>query len=220
MPSRSGGRSPRAATTSPPPARTAVCSSSAASSRGSTASRVLTRIEGVDGHRRQARRDPGGRREVMVVVLGHEEAEIDHRHRLLQAWMKRHARQRRRVHRLEPKQDGGPGAPEGVEQIRKRPLVVARLMSLAVVEVGGAEDRRAAIEVLEALFPQRLEVEQVAGMLLNRPAAAGPVHEHGRGQIPEPLFEASDGLTKADHQLGCSDRPAGRAGTNERTTVP
>jgi hypothetical protein len=68
-------------------------------------------------------------------------------------------------------------------QIGWRALVVPRLVSPAVRQVGGVKKRLAAIEIVEPQIQERFEVEEMAGMLLNRPPAFRPVHTDVRRHL-------------------------------------
>ena len=49
-------------------------------------------------------------------------------------------------------------------------------MRLPVLQVSRVKDRRAALEVVEPVRPERFQVEEVPGVLLHGPAPLGLVH--------------------------------------------
>ena len=128
------------------------------------------------GPRPDAGGDLGHGCQVVIVVFRNEVAEIDQRHRLVEPWMSRNPREILRRHLREPRENRHSRSAKCGDQIAGDAIVVPRLVSPAVRQVCGVKRRRAAIEIVEPLIPERLEVEEMAGMLLNRPAAIRPVH--------------------------------------------
>jgi len=85
-------------------------------------------------------------------------------------------------------------------QIGWRALVVPRLVGPTVRQVGGVKNRLAAIEIVEPQIQERLEVEEMAGVLLNRPPALGPVRTDVCRHLPQKSLDALGGQGQAIQQ--------------------
>ena len=75
------------------------------------------------------------------------------------------------------------------------------LVRPAVLEVGGTQHGVARLEVVEAAGPEILEVEQMAGVLLNRPATVGAMHPNWSRQLAERVVEPIRGAAQPDENL-------------------
>ena len=106
---------------------------------------------------------------MVVVVLRDEEGLVDDPHRHLQARMEAGADDLLLAELLEPGHVLRALGPEALEDVRDRALVVTRLVRLLVREVRRGQRGGAGERLLEAGEPERLEVEQVACVLLQGP---------------------------------------------------
>jgi len=107
----------------------------------------------------------------MVVMLGDEETEVDDGHGLAKAGVKRGAGEFGIVHSAEPFNDAVTDNFEVGQNIRDGAIVMAGFVGLAIFKVGGMQLGSARIVIIETLFPERLEIEEVAGVFLDRPFA-------------------------------------------------
>src|SRR5688500_8589100 len=94
------------------------------------------------------------RAEMMVVVLGDEEAEVNDRHRLPQTGMKGGACKICRSHLREPTDDSPPGGAKFGENLRDRAIVMGSLVRLAVLEIGCVQVGGAGVVIIQSLLPQ------------------------------------------------------------------
>jgi len=144
--------------------------------------------------------------QVVVVVLGDEEGVVDQVHRHAQARMEGRVRQRAVIHRLQPADERRPGLTEAGQQRGQGLAIVVGLMGPAVGEVSRGHLRLTGQEVLHPLPPQRLKVQQVPGVFLDGPGAAGAACERRGGQGLESLFQtgrrAAEALDDDREQLG------------------
>ena len=165
--------------------------------------------------------------EVMVVVLGHEEAEIDHGHRLSQPGMERGPAQLGRAHPGEPFHDPAAGGAEAGENVRDGAVVMGGFVRLAILKIGCVQFGSAGVVIIEPLVPERFEIKEMPGIFLDRPFAVSPANQdfgrqstNGIGQAfrraPEPLQEFGSSLG-AEAELKPAVEPASlnRHSTNE-----
>lgn len=132
---------------------------------------------------------------MMIVVLSDEETEVDDGHRLAQARVQGGPREFGRSHAFEPLHDRGACVAELSENVIDGAFVVTRFVCLPVLEICGTQHLGARLEVIEPPIPQRLEVQQMPGVFLDRPLVrGGPARqEFGR--------ESADRFSKA---IGCA----------------
>ena len=156
--------------------------------------------------------------EVVIVMFRNEVAEIDHRHRLVEPWMARTPRKILWRHLREPRENRHSRSAKCGDQIGGDAIVVLRLVRQPVRRVCGVKHRRAAIEIVEPLIPDRLEVEEMAGMLLNRPAALRPVHTNVAGTRSR-MASARFGVRASAPAAPGPRPPARRRRSCDRTSV-
>jgi hypothetical protein len=109
--------------------------------------------------------------EVMVVVLGDEETEVDDGHGLAQARVQRGARKLGGAHPREPFDDSGADGAEVSEDVGNRAVVMGGRVRFAVLKIGGMKLSGAGVIIIEALVPQRFKIEEMSGIFLDRPLA-------------------------------------------------
>ena len=105
------------------------------------------------------RADFVNRAEVVIIVLGDEETQVDDGHWLLKTRVQRGAREFLRVHARQSLQDGSSCGAEVGQNGRYWPVIVTRLVRLSVLEISRAECCRALIEIIKSLIPQWLEIK-------------------------------------------------------------
>lgn len=91
--------------------------------------------------------------EVMVVVLGDEETEIDDGHRLAQARMERGARELGGAHSREPLHDSAADGAEVCENAGDGAIVMSGFVRFAIFEIGGMQLHGASVVIIEAPVP-------------------------------------------------------------------
>jgi hypothetical protein len=126
----------------------------------------------------------------MIVVLRGEEGQIKQPHVDLEAWMARRPEPVGLIGPLKLCDQVGPSQLESGEQISQRAPVVTGLVGLAILQVGRLEREAAHGDVLDAGLPQRLEIPQMADVLLYRPAILYSRDQASRGEAPKPMFKA------------------------------
>ena len=130
-------------------------------------------------------------REVMIVVLGHEDRPVHQSHGVLEAGVDRGAEHfvlRERVHaahqiraaRAQPLQYGGDGLP-----------IVIRAFGGAVLEIRGREIRRTSEKISEAFVVENTQIGEVRDVFLYRPFAIRAACEHLRRHARDQLGGAS-----------------------------
>src|SRR5438045_2129021 len=118
---------------------------------------------------------------MMVVVLGDEEAEVDDGHGLAKARVKGSAGELGLAHPGEAFNDATTDNFEVGENIGDRAIVMASFVGLAIFKIGWMQLGSAGVVIVEAPFPERLEVEKVAGVFLDGPfAVVAPGKDFGR----------------------------------------
>jgi hypothetical protein len=140
--------------------------------------------------------------EVMVVVLGHEEAEIDDGHGLAQPRMQRRASELGRAHPRELLHDAAADGAEVREDVGDRTIVVSGVMGLAILEIGWVQLGSARVVIIEPLVPQRFEIEEMAGIFLDRPLALVLSRQHFWRQSADGAGEACGRTSQAFEKFG------------------
>lgn len=126
---------------------------------------------------------------MVIVMLAYEKGQVEKPHRRLEARVKRRARPGAVVRCFQPVDQHAARFSEPGQQIGQRAGVVVRLMGPPVVQVGRPESGTPGSEVVDPPKPQRLEISQVAHVLLNAPAVGASPGEHQGRKAPGPLFE-------------------------------
>ena len=116
---------------------------------------------------------------MMIVMLGHEEHEINHPHRLFEPRVQGSAEDELVVVGFESANVRLARCPEFREHVREWSRVVIRVVRLSVLEISCAESLCSALEIVETHRPQPLEVQQVTRVLLNRPGVTHAPRERG-----------------------------------------
>jgi hypothetical protein len=135
---------------------------------------------------------------MMVVVFGYEETEVHDGHRLAQARMQRGAREVGGSHAREPFHEAKARGAKRSEKVGDRAMVMRGLVRLAILEIGRGQLRSAVVVIVQPRLPQRFEIEEMSGILLDGPLALvlagenfGRQSANGIGQAfrraPEPL---------------------------------
>lgn len=106
---------------------------------------------------------------MMVVVLGDEENEVEHADLLLQTWMKRHLLDELFVVSVEAPDELHSFGAKGGEDIFDSLRIMIRLVRPAIFHVGGMQHLKPRFVIIKAIHSQRLKVEQMPCVLLNRP---------------------------------------------------
>src|SRR5262249_25448661 len=131
-------------------------------------------------------------RQVMVVVLGNEVQVIDEPHRCLQSWMRDRSREGRGIRLLLELGDAikqlNAVRAEAEENLFQRARVMVRLVSTAVLEIGGGKLFGTGNKIIDPSKPERLKIDEMAGMLLRGPFAIGLRGEHAVRAIAENLI--------------------------------
>src|SRR6267378_4267983 len=140
-------------------------------------------------------------RKMVVVVLCREVEMIYQPHRLLQSWVQHRSRERLGRQRADAIQQVGSGSAKLGEDVVDVARVVVRVVRLAVAQVGGGQRVAAVEEVLHARAPQRLEIEEVTGVLLRGPLVAGLADEHVARDVPHDLLQPRGRPAQADAQI-------------------
>src|ERR1700750_1388015 len=75
-------------------------------------------------------------------------------------------------------------------------------MSAAISEIGDSESVTSGDEVLQASEPERLEIEEMSGVLLGQPLVRGLCVQHARGNLVEDLFHPSGSSAETNGEAG------------------
>ena len=107
------------------------------------------------------------------------------------------------------------------ENVRDRAIVMGGLVGLAILEIGRVQVRRSGVVIIEALVPQRFEIEKMSGIFLDRPFAVmlsgkdfGWQSADGIGQA---FRRAPEPLQKFGRRL--APRPSSNLRSNQRRCV-
>ena len=117
-------------------------------------------------------------REVVIVVIGHEDRPVHQSHGLLEAGVDRGAAHfvfREYVH---PAHEIHTACAEPLEHDGDRQPVVIRIFGSAVLEISGREIRRAREKILEAFVVENAQVGEMGNVFLYRPFAVRAACEH------------------------------------------
>ena len=104
----------------------------------------------------------------MIVVLGNEYREIDDPHWLFQPRMIRRPRHVTQIQAGKPSGEAVAESAERFQNLPDRPAVVIRGVRCTVEKVGRTHLRQSGEDIIHPPVPQRLEVGEVAHVLLNR----------------------------------------------------
>lgn len=143
----------------------------------------------------------------MVVVLGDEETEVDNGHGLAKAWVERGAGELGIAHSGELFDDAGTDNFEVGQNIRDRAVVMAGFVGFAIFKVGGMQLGSADIVIIETLFPERLEIEEVASVFLDRPFAVMASSKDFGRQFADGIGQAFRSSPKSFQKLRSCVRP-------------
>ena len=149
-------------------------------------------------------------REVVVVVFGLEEHQVDEAHRRVEARVPRGAGERGEVELPEVIDDRAAGAAEGGEEVLGGAVVVVRAVGRGVGAVPRREHVAAGAEVLDARREQVLEVEQVAGVPLDRPRAVARLDAPRGGDGEHRLLQPGRRPAQAREQVRVERRVEAR----------
>jgi len=108
-------------------------------------------------------------RKMMVVVLGDEIQMIYQPHRCLQTRMRNGTRKDRRIQFLHALEQSFSGSAKLAQQLLQPMLVVMRFFGFPIPQVRHGELVTGRHEVVHSRQPQRLKVEQMAGVFLSGP---------------------------------------------------
>jgi len=140
---------------------------------------------------------------VVVVVLGHEYAEIQQPHRLLQPRVQRRLGEVRLPTPFQPVQDPSTRHDELLQHRVQPAFVVVGRVGLAVLQVGGGHGLHVAGEdLVDPGLPQLLQVQEVAEVLQGGPLAVGTGRDRGRRRLPQAPLRAAGGVAEALHDVG------------------
>jgi len=134
-------------------------------------------------------------------VFGDKVEVVDEPHRLAQARMQERPRQRIAVDPLEPVEQPKTRRPQIPEEVPDPAIVVTGLAGLAVGQIRRGKIGRARQEVADPGVPERFEVEQMTGMLLDGPLPRVVPDERLAGQVPQELFDARGRAAEANPQV-------------------
>jgi hypothetical protein len=113
---------------------------------------------------------------MMIVVFRDEVQMIDQSKRLFKPWMRDCPGKQRCLKLSNPIQQLQSRLAEFGKNLIDATLVMPRFVSFPVAQVGGREFNRGSQVVVDSRHPQRLEVEQMSGMLLGRPPVFRLLH--------------------------------------------
>jgi hypothetical protein len=102
----------------------------------------------------ELRAELADRSQVMVIVLRDEEAQVDHRHRLIETRMEGSALELDPGHRADARQELAATLTKLGEQLIDAPRIVIRVLSRPVLKIGGSE-RRGAFTLQARLHDRR-----------------------------------------------------------------
>ena len=103
----------------------------------------------------------------MVVMLGNKKEQIDRRHRLAKPRVQRRCCQLRIVKLFETANNSFAYLSEGCEDLFTFSRIMLRLIGLAVAKIRRAQFGSAGEQIIQAAFPKRFEIEQVACVFLH-----------------------------------------------------
>jgi hypothetical protein len=109
-------------------------------------------------------------REMMIIVFGHEQSEVNQPHRRAKPRMESGTRKDRIIRSSQELHELGPCGAKGRKEIRQLASVVVRLVSPTIRQVGRHKLGIAYKELLCAAQPERLEIEEVPDIFLHGPA--------------------------------------------------
>ena len=133
----------------------------------------------------------------MIVVLGNKYREIDDSHRLLQPRMIRRPCDVAQIESGEPFRKPVSEFGERSQNLFERPIVVISRVRGSVEKVGGAHLRNSGKDIIYTSVPQRLEVGEVAHVLLDRPSPSWAIKERNGRRSREQRIEPRSGPDQA-----------------------
>ena len=149
-------------------------------------------------------------------MLGDEVAEIDDGLGWLEAGVKGGAGKFGGRHSGDLFHDGETGIAEVFQNFGDPPIVVGGFVSFAVLEIGGVKCFSAAGVIVEALVPERFEVEEVAGVFLDRPFVIAAFGQDFAREAVDGGSEAVGGGAEAIENFGgCIGRETELEGARE-----
>src|SRR5438093_9630624 len=153
-------------------------------------------------------------RQMVVIMLGHEERMIHQAHWYAQAGMRRGVRQCRIFDGLEPADQRSSSLAEAAQDHPERCGIMVGLVGPAIRQVGRAHLWPPGQQVFYPRTPQRFEVQQVPRVFLSGPRAARTARENGYRQGVESIFQAGRGAAEAFdddwaeiHRQACGKSP-------------
>ena len=124
----------------------------------------------------------------MIVMLRSEECDVDKAHGCAQARMARGAFESRPVRPIQNRDELKPKGAEPLEQIIERSRVMVRFIRAAIGQIGNGELAPPLQQLLCAPDPERLQVTEVADVLLDRPRVVETRGERGGRERANAFF--------------------------------
>jgi hypothetical protein len=134
----------------------------------------------------------------MVVVLGHKIQMIHKPHGLLQTWMQHGASKERRLKCPHAICETESRSAELSQNLNQLASIVVGFMGLAIGQVREGEHVSTCEKVVYTRHPQRLQIEQMAGVLLGRPLVCRPIDQHVARYAAQYLFDPRRNASQAD----------------------
>ena len=126
----------------------------------------------------------------MVVVLGHEEHVIDDAHGLIEPGMSCPPNDQPFVVSFQARDERGACLPECAENVSDGRGGVIGVVRSAILEIRGRQPIGTALEVVEPGGPERLEIQEMPGVFLDRPMAGRTSRQRFRVEIMNPLLQS------------------------------
>ena len=134
----------------------------------------------------------------MIVVLGDEESQIDNSYLYLQPRMQSRSLHKRVVVGIKPVDERHSFPAKLGQDVFDGVRVVVSFVRLLIRHVGSGEWVAARFEIVKPAHAQRLEIEQMSGLLLNRPFVAIAPRQnfggHGAHSIFQPCRRSAQAL--------------------------
>ena len=140
--------------------------------------------------------------EMVIIVFRREEQMIDEPHRLLQPRVQHRTAEGVGRQRADAIQQPPARRAELREELPDIARVVIRFVGLAVAQVGGGQRVAARDEVVHPRRPERLEIKQMAGVLLRGPFVAGLAHQDVAWNAAHDLLQPCGRAAEPDAEVG------------------
>ena len=139
---------------------------------------------------------------MVIIVFRREEQMIDEPHRLLQPRVQHRTAEGVGRQRADAIQQPPARRAELGEELPDIARVVIRFVGLAVAQVGGGQRVAACDEVVHPRRPERLEIKQMAGVLLRGPFVAGLAHQDVAWNAAHDLLQPCGRAAEPDAEVG------------------